>query len=110
MPIRFYRLLATFSLFLLGIIMHAQENQKRGTFIKGTVTDEQGKPLDGAKVTLGSFYALTIEDGSYEIEIPHGDNQIVYFTSFGYNPDTTVFSIKKGQTVVLNKSITLDNL
>lgn len=107
MPIRFYRLLAALSLVLLGVFAHAQENQKRGTYISGTVTDEEGQPLDGAKVTLGSFYALTIEDGSYEIEIPHGKNQVVYFTSFGYKPDTTVFSIKKDQHLVLNKSITL---
>jgi len=99
---------AFLALFFLGFspILLSQD-KKQATRIKGIVTDEKGKAMDGAKVTVGNFYALTLEDGSYNLEIPHGDNQVAYFTSFGYEPDTIVFSIEKGEQRTLNKSIKL---
>lgn len=104
MPTRF---LSLFALFLSLSFFASGQNKKQATIIRGIVSDDEGRPIDGAKVTVGNFYALTFQDGSYSLEIPHGDGQVVYFTSFGYKPDTTVFDIEKGQQLTLNKTIVL---
>lgn len=104
MPTRF---LSFFALFLSLSFFASGQNKKQATIIRGIVSDGEGRPIDGAKVTVGNFYALTFQDGSYSLEIPHGDGQVVYFTSFGYKPDTTVFDIEKGQQLTLNKTIVL---
>lgn len=104
MPTRF---LSFFALFLSLSFFASGQNKKQATIIRGIVSDDEGRPIDGAKVTVGNFYALTFEDGSYSLEIPHGNGQVVYFTSFGYKPDTTVFDIEKGQQLTLNKTIVL---
>lgn len=104
MPTRF---LSFFALFLSLSFFASGQNKKQATIIRGIVSDDEGRPIDGAKVTVGNFYALTFQDGSYSLEIPHGDGQVVYFTSFGYKPDTTVFDIEKGQQLTLNKTIVL---
>lgn len=104
MPTRF---LSFFALFLSLSFFASGQNKKQATIIRGIVSDDEGRPIDGAKVTVGNFYALTFQDGSYSLEIPHGDGQVVYFTSFGYKPDTTVFDIEKGQQLRLNKTIVL---
>lgn len=106
MSIRFLRLLLSATLMVFTLMTYGQ-GKKQATLINGTVTDEEGRPIDGAKVTVGNFYALTISDGTYRLEIPHGDKLVVYFTSFGFKPDTTVFSIAKGEQLTLNKSIEL---
>lgn len=104
MPTRF---LSFFALFLSLSFFASGQNKKQATIIRGIVSDDEGRPIDGVKVTVGNFYALTFQDGSYSLEIPHGDGQVVYFTSFGYKPDTTVFDIEKGQQLTLNKTIVL---
>lgn len=104
MPTRF---LSFFALFLSLSFFASGQNKKQATIIRGIVSDGEGRPIDGAKVTVGNFYALTFQDGSYSLEIPHGDGQVVYFTSFGYKPDTTIFDIEKGQQLTLNKTIVL---
>lgn len=104
MPTRF---LSFFALLLSLSFFASGQNKKQATIIRGIVSDDEGRPIDGAKVTVGNFYALTFQDGSYSLEIPHGDGQVVYFTSFGYKPDTTVFDIEKGQQLTLNKNIVL---
>ncbi|MDZ7847614.1 MAG: TonB-dependent receptor plug domain-containing protein [Owenweeksia sp.] len=81
--------------------------RKQPTAIKGTVIDEEGNLLDGVKVTVGGFFTLTSSDGTYSLNIQHGDKMTVYFTSFGYRPDTVVFSIDKGQVKTIDKQISL---
>ena len=92
-------------LLLLSPGLTAQE--KSPTRIYGTVYDELDQPLEGVKVTLGNFYTLTRKDGSYTMEVNHGKNLTVYFTNFGYRPDTVIISLEKGQEKHVNKRIEL---
>ena len=89
-----------FSPYLVG-------QEKKNTVIYGTVSDELNQPLEGVKVTLGNFYTLTRENGSYRMEVNHGKNLVVYFTSFGYRPDTVVISLDKGDELQVDKRIEL---
>ena len=97
-------------LLLLSLIcftgLKAQE-KKKNTIIFGTVIDAEKNSLDGVKVTIGSQYTLTRKDGTYRMEVHHGSNQVVYFTSFGYKPDTVVISLEKGDVREVNMSIEL---
>lgn len=77
------------------------------TAIQGTVTDEKGKPMDGAEVTVGSFYTLTNKKGEYFLKIGKGENLTVYFVYYGYSPDTVVFDIEEGEKKTINKSLKL---
>ncbi len=77
------------------------------TSISGTVKDAEGTPLEGVRVTVGDFYTLTRSDGTYKLAIDDGKGLTAFFTSFGYKPDTTVFSIQEGITLTLNKTIAL---
>ena len=58
--------------------------------------DDENVLLEGVKVTVGSFFTLTNKRGEYELKIGEGENLTVFFTSFGYEPDTIKFSIEKG--------------
>lgn len=107
MLVRFSGLLLLLTFACLSNSLLAQETKKQTTHIFGVVRDDQGEVLDGVKVTVGNFYTLTNAEGSYKLEVLSGRNQIVYFTSFGYKPDTTHFSIKKGESLELNKRIVL---
>ncbi len=98
-PLRFF-------FFFIGLVFSFSLTAQR-TAIKGTVVDGSGNPLDGVTVTVGSFYTLTRADGTYYLKISKGNNLTVYFTSFGYVPDTTVFSIKDGEEKVLDKQLLL---
>ncbi|MAN04396.1 MAG: TonB-dependent receptor [Owenweeksia sp.] len=77
------------------------------TTVKGTVKDSEGTPLEGVRVTVGDFYTLSKADGTYRMTINDGANLIAFFTNFGYKPDTIVFSVKEGATVILDKSLKL---
>ena len=91
----------TFSLFLLGIVVHAQ------TYIQGKVTDSNGEPLVGASVFLPEQNKGTIcdSDGTYTIEnIPTG-KVVVQCSYLGYNPSINSLIIQKGKNE-LNISLT----
>lgn len=75
--------------------------------LKGKVEDLSGNPLDGVRVSLGSFYTLSDDDGSYELSVQAGEGQLLYFTSFGYQPDTLRIDIAKGETKVINRRLVL---
>lgn len=94
-------------LLLLCSFSLAAQNRKQPTYIFGTVTDAEGQPVDGVKVTVGDFYTLTRDDGSYKLDIAPGKNLTVFFTNFGYKPDTLGFSIAQGQQKELNMQIRL---
>lgn len=92
--------------FLIALNVQAQDRNK-STEIFGTVLDVNNQPLDGVKVTMGSSYTLTQKDGTYRMEVNHGKNQVVFFTSFGYRPDTVVISLEKGAVQQVDKNIEL---
>ncbi len=103
---QFLRAFFLFSFLFFSAVLLSQE--KRGpTKIQGKITDDRDRPVDGVKVTVGNFFTLTDKNGRYDLEINAGKNLTVYFTSFGYKPDTTVFSIQKNQTKTLDKQIVL---
>lgn len=106
MPHILRRLTYGLVLFLFAFNLAAQ-NKKQPTEIFGKVTDSDGMAVDGVKVTVGDFYTLTREDGSYELEITPGQKLIAYFTNFGYKPDTIHFSIAREQRKELNMQIEL---
>ncbi len=106
MSLSLSRLPAVLFFLFLSVWAQAQE-RKQPTAINGTVTDGEGMPVEGVKVTVGNFYTLTRDDGSYSLDINHGDKLTAFFTSFGFNPDTVVFSIEKGQVKTIDKQIKL---
>ena len=91
-----------------GFLVPARaQDKKKNTTIYGSVSDAEGVALEGVKVTVGNIYTLTDADGSYRMEVNHGKGQIVYFTNFGYEPDTVVISLEKGEQRQVNMSIRL---
>jgi len=92
---------------LLGQDQKPESKATKNTRISGTVTDLDGKPLEAVEVTVGSFYTLTNEQGTYSMEINPGKNLTAFFTLYGYTPDTTVFSIEKGGQLTLDKQLEL---
>lgn len=97
-----FRFTVLFLTILCGFFSSAQN-----TTIKGTVLDSKKNPLDGVRVTVGNFYTLTNDDGTYLLNINHGEKLTVFFTSFGYKPDTTVISINKGQVRQIDMELEL---
>lgn len=95
------RLSAIFLFLLTTLSLSAQ------TRIFGKLSDDKGQALDGVKVTVGEFYTLSDPDGSYKLDLPAGQDQIVYFTSFGYIPDTAHFNLEKGQSLEINRKLSL---
>lgn len=106
MPLRPSGILIILLLICSSFVSWAQP-KKQATAIKGTVTDDQGKPVEGVQVSVGSFYTLTDELGNYKLDIYDGDRLIAGFVSYPYMPDTVRFSINKGQVKVINKKIKL---
>ncbi len=94
-------------LFLLFFTLGSLNLSAQQTRIKGMVKDAEGSPMEGVRVTVGDFYTLTNSEGNYKLDIDDGKKLIVFFTSFGYKPDTTVFSINEGQELTINKDLSL---
>lgn len=106
MQIRFPGILPVLLALLFSIAAFSQDKKKNPS-IKGKVTDAEGRPVDGVKVAVGSFFTLTNADGTYELDIFDGKGLVVAFTSYGYYPDTIVFSLQKGETKIINKQMKL---
>ncbi|RYY58344.1 MAG: SusC/RagA family TonB-linked outer membrane protein [Chitinophagaceae bacterium] len=90
-------MLAILSLFFVSIA-NAQVN--------GTITDDSGKPLDGATVELKSTEHRTTSDkeGRWTLNTPVSSNAILVFTFTGYAPQEIPFTGKKVIDVQLNHS------
>jgi hypothetical protein len=99
-------LIGKLSLWLIPLLLLTTQGLKAQS-IFGVITDANGMGVDGVKVTQGSFYTLTNKDGSYNLDVQKGKNLLIYFTNFGYLPDTTYISIAKKQKIEINRSIIL---
>lgn len=85
------RLLLLFAAFITTALLPAQAQT---TTVKGTVTDaENGEPLIGATVSLGSGKAgaVTDFDGNFTISVPSGEKQLT-ISYIGYEPKTVAVS------------------
>lgn len=65
--------------------------------VTGKVTDAQGSPLEGAKVTAGDAEAVTDKDGKYTLELADGTYEITVSKS-GYVSSTASVTVS-GQNV-----------
>ncbi|MGB0980136.1 MAG: carboxypeptidase regulatory-like domain-containing protein, partial [Croceimicrobium sp.] len=82
-------------------------NSLAQTQIFGTVTDENGKAIDGVKVSVGDYYTLTDEDGSYELDLSPGNGMLVAFLNYGYEPDTLSISLEKNEKRKIDRQLLL---
>ena len=77
------------------------------TQIFGTITDENGKPIDGAEVRLGEYSILTKSDGTYKLDVAPGKQLLVAFLNYGYLPDTLYINLEKNQKKQLDRRLVL---
>lgn len=93
--------LLALSLLLFSFSARAQ------TQIYGTITDEEGKPIDGVKVSLGDYYTLSNADGSYTLDVAPGNRLLVAFLNYGYQPDTLYISLEKNEKKQIDRRLLL---
>ncbi|MDR9374538.1 MAG: TonB-dependent receptor plug domain-containing protein, partial [Schleiferiaceae bacterium] len=79
----------------------------QSSVLKGQVVDTAGLALDGVRVSLGSQYAFTDGKGRYSLKVSAGKNLTVYFTSFGYRPDSARIRLRPDTTYQLNAQLVL---
>lgn len=77
------------------------------TRIYGNITDPSGKPVDGVRIGVGDYYTLSNDSGYYELDLVHGKRLLVYFLSFGYEPDTLYIGLAKNEQKELNRMLFL---
>jgi len=92
---------------LVAILLLVSLSANGQAELQGLITDELGKPLEGATVTVGDFFTLTGTDGTYRLSLPSGNKLRVYFTKYGYEPDTAVVKLSSGQSRTLNRQLLL---
>lgn len=95
------------TLLILSQFINAQD---KGT-LKGTLTDKEtnNESLPFANVLIkGTTIGTTTDfDGNYSIKVPAG-NHIVVFSFLGYKAVEKSFSIKVGETVVINQLLSAE--
>lgn len=93
-------------LLILSQVISAQQ----GT-LKGTLTDKEtnNEPLPFTNVLIkGTTIGTTTDfDGNYSLKVPAG-NHIVVFSFLGYKEIQKSFSIKAGETVVINQILSAE--
>lgn len=101
-----HRFFTVFLILLFGLPALSQSEGKN-TGLRGRVTDEAGRPLEGVRVTVGGYFTLTRSDGTYRLNLPPGQGQTAYFINYGYVPDTVVFNLAEGQMKTVDREIEL---
>lgn len=81
---------------LLVFTRKAAAAPEETALVYGTITDQDGYPIDGVLIQLGSKQALTDSSGQYELEVTPGDYILTYFKE-GYEGGTMSFSLVAGQ-------------
>jgi len=79
----------------------------RGALLRGRITDAQGKPIEGAKVSLmmQGRYAFTAQDGVYVLDRLETGTGIVLVSAKGYRPEKRQIVIQDGEN---KEDFTLD--
>lgn len=95
------------NLFVLTLLFFPAFLIAQRTGIKGVVTDEDGNPVEGVKVEVGSYFTLSDESGNYDLDFFEGKEIVVLYSNFGYETDTAKTSLKKGELKTVNKQIKL---
>lgn len=83
----------------------------QGGTVTGTVTDEGGNPIGGAKITLegsglATRRAVTNSDGIYRVRALAGSYDATT-SAFGYVSETAPLTVVEGTTTTVNASLTL---
>lgn len=73
------------------------------TLIHGVVSDENGKPIDGADVFIDAtdYFYMTMEDGVYDLEVEPGEYEVTY-SVFGFEEKKETVTIAQGEKIELN--------
>ena len=104
--LRIWRTYVLVSLCTLGLLYAplTSTGQTKKTSIIGKVTDEAGKPLEGASIAVkgGTDKTVTKLDGSFTIVVPANTTLIV--SSIGFAPQEVGTSNRTVFTVVLQKT------
>ncbi|AUD79202.1 PKD domain-containing protein [Kangiella profundi] len=77
-------------------------------YIEGTVTDNSGNPIAGAKVSAGAATVVTDESGNYTMTLPAGSIYDLGFSKYGYIAGS-VNNIDLAEDEVEDVDIVLDN-
>ncbi|MDP5105854.1 MAG: TonB-dependent receptor, partial [Polaribacter sp.] len=97
-------------LFIILLILSQVLSAQQGT-LKGTLTDKEtnNEPLPFTNVLIkGTTIGATTDfDGNYSLKVPAG-NHIVVFSFLGYKEIQKSFSIKAGETVVINQILSAE--
>lgn len=88
-------------LFLFTTLSFAQ------TRVFGTINDANGDPLDGVRVGVGDYYTLSNADGTYRLDLMPGKRMLLYFITYGYEPDTMYISLAKNEQKEINRTLFL---
>lgn len=81
-------------LFLNSFTFFAQK-----AYLKGTVTNKKKESLVGVTVSYQQKGTITNKDGSYLLEIPHGEKVIVKFSHIGYGSIIKTFKGRKNRNI-----------
>ena len=83
---RYYMRVRIYIMYLVMLATMAMPGLRAQVRIYGTVTNEQGQPMDVVHVRLlrGSIGTLTNFKGEYELQVADSDTLRVIFTSLGY--------------------------
>lgn len=89
-----------------GTVRILEEQAEVGT-ISGTVTDENGDPIEGATVLAGGTEATTDSDGSYELEVETGSYDL-RVSADGYQEDTTQVEVEAETTATQDAELAVE--
>ncbi|MEO0471103.1 MAG: SusC/RagA family TonB-linked outer membrane protein, partial [Bacteroidota bacterium] len=93
--------LTLFSMLFIAVSGFAQN----GTFLKGSVADENNNKLIGVKVIIASTNrgALTDSEGNYQIEVSNGDELI--FSYLGYAAQSVTYAGQASINIILKEDV-----
>ena len=93
--------------YILVLQEEGQETEEANAAVKGTITNEDGQSLSGARVTLEGYpTSVTVRDGRYEfLEVPFG-TYLLTIVKESYQPFSTTLNIQDN----INRPIVLEEI